>query len=407
MHRRPTFGRAVSAGVLVAALLTVAAARAGGQPGRQYASRVSGMTWSLGRLESQPAHWSISCSSPKTCTAVGTTFTGQAPSWMIERWNGGGWMIQSRSRSPESLSGVSCATNRMCMAVGATGENRTARALVERWSGGRWSVQRIPTPRDLSGADQVSCPTVNMCVAVGQTQTQGMSSPLGPVGRPFIAMWNGARWSISDWRLPTGCSSPASTACQSGVGELVGVSCASASVCVAVGLAQDRLGNQWPVAATWNGHRWATTFNRPPHYPQPGLPATFYSVSCASISFCVAVGGGGRYGVIESWNGQKWASQRVNAPGWTALGVSCPSAHACIALSNGAVGSSPTLFEVDRWNGRSWTGVQRTTVPTAMGYQHANLDAPLALACPSRHTCIVPVSWFGPQPYSRALYLRF
>jgi hypothetical protein len=357
----------------------------------------SGVTWSLGSLATpRPANWSISCSSPNSCTAVGTAFTGHTPSGLIERWNGQRWMIQSRYHSHESLSGVSCATNRVCVAVGATGENRTA-ALVERWSGGRWSVQPSPTLPEPSGLNQVSCPTVNMCVAVGQVTN----------GRPFIAMWNGRQWSISNWREPSGCSFPASTACQSGFGDLVGVSCASAGVCVAVGMAVDRLGNQFPLAATWNGQDWATTFSAPPRYPQPGLPATFYSVSCASVSFCIAVGGGGRYGVIESWNGRKWASQRMNAPGWTAFGVSCPSARVCLALSNNSPQSSQTLFELDRWNGQGWTGVQKIRVPTATGWFGGYVPGSLALACPSQHTCIVPASWFGPQPYSRAVYLRF
>jgi hypothetical protein len=390
MHRRPTSSLAVSAGVLVAALM-VAVALASGQAGREYAKGPSEMTWSLGELASQPAHWSISCSSPNTCTAVGTTFTGQAPSWMIERWNGRSWIVQSRSGSPESLSGVSCATNRVCLAVGARGENRTA-ALVERWSGGRWSTQPSPGLPEGSTLASVSCPTVNMCVAVGQTTN-------GNEGKPFIAMWNGERWSISNRRQPTG------------PGELVDVSCASASVCVAVGQAQGRTPTgwpgPWPLAVTWNGRDW-TTQKPPNHYLAPGfLQPMFYSVSCTSVSFCVVVGGGGRNGWIQSWDGQKWTRQRGNAPGWTAFGVSCPSTHVCLALSNNLPQSSETLFEVDRWNGHGWTGVQKIRVRTATGWFGGYVPASLALACPSRHTCIVPTSWFGPQPYSRAVYLRF
>jgi hypothetical protein len=347
-----------------------------------------GMTWSLGSLATpRPTNWSLSCSSPSTCTAVGTAFTGHTPSGLIERWNGRRWMVQSRYHSHESLSGVSCATNTVCTAVGATGENRTA-ALVERWSGGRWLVQPSPTLPEPSGLNQVSCPTVNMCVAVGQTAN----------GRPYIATWNGQRWSISNWRQPTG------------TGDLVDVSCASASVCVAVGQAQGRTPTgwpgPWPLAVTWNGREWAT--QKPPNYLAPGAgQPMFYSVSCASVSFCVVVGGGGRNGWLQAWDGRTWTRQRAHAPGWTAFGVSCPSAHACIAISNNSPQSSQTLFEVDRWNAQGWTGVQRIRVPTATGWFGGYVPGSLALACPSRHTCIVPASWFGPRPYSRAVYLHF
>jgi hypothetical protein len=225
-----------------------------------------------------------------------------------------------------------------------------------------------------------------MCAAVGQTSN-------GNEGKPFIAMWSGQRWSISNWRQPTGS------------GELVDVSCASASVCVAVGQAQNGVG-QWPLAVAWNGHRWAT--QKPPNYLAPGaLQPQFYSVSCASVSFCVVVGGGGRNGWIQSWDGRKWTRQKGNAPGWIAFGVSCPSAHVCIALSANWIQYSPTLFEIDRWNGQGWTGVQRITVPTAMGAAGGNLPDSLALACPSPHTCIDLVSWFGTPPGSRAVYLHF
>jgi hypothetical protein len=63
------------------------------------------------------------------------------------------------------------------------------------------------------------------------------------------------------------------------------VSCASASACMAVGDAGEP-----PVAALWDGRHW---HSRPPVYPpgrNGGRSASLYGVSCTSNTGCTAVG---------------------------------------------------------------------------------------------------------------------
>ena len=120
-----------------------------------------------------------------------------------------------------------------------------------------------------------------------------------------------------------------------GYNELDGVSCPSASFCIAAGwygngtTAQD-------LALRWNGTRWAKVSS-----PDPGDTSELDGVSCPSTSFCMAAGwyDNGTAGQILmlKWNGTRWAKVSSPEPG-TGTGqdndldrVSCPSTRFCMA----------------------------------------------------------------------------
>ena len=88
---------------------------------------------------------------------------------------------------------------------------------------------------------------------------------------------------------------------------LTGVSCSSASRCMAVGW-QASAG---PLAESWNGTAWTIL---PTPIPATALEATFAGVSCSSASACTAVGqylasGGATGSLVERWNGTEWSIQ--------------------------------------------------------------------------------------------------
>lgn len=103
-------------------------------------------------------------------------------------------------------------------------------------------------------------------------------------------------------------------------------------------------------------HAAAQARPRPPS--SAALTSELYGVSCISASTCVAVGdyvtsNGASKTLVERWNGTAWAVQSSPNPSSASYlnGVSCTSASACIAVGHYVSGSSVTLAE--RWDGTS------------------------------------------------------
>jgi hypothetical protein len=112
----------------------------------------------------------VSCPSPATCIAVGSTDNGVRT--LAEQWNAatGKWTILPSGTGGEgSLQGVSCSSPTACTAVGWPGFNG---ALAERWNGVVWSAQQMSSPLN-SGLNGVSCPTSTDCTAVGNAADGG------------------------------------------------------------------------------------------------------------------------------------------------------------------------------------------------------------------------------------------
>src|ERR1035437_3242243 len=136
-----------------------------------------------------------------------------------------------------------------------------------------------------------------------------------------------------------------------------------------------------PSAASAAG--WAIAPAPSPNVSVP-LTATLSAVSCASPSMCVAVGSyldsdSNPAGTLaELWNGSSWSlltTPKLMAA--TLEGVSCPTASACVAV--GYYGSNPTqLIEV--WNGTTWS-VQSGAIPGTKGTLSA-------VSCTSASACM-------------------
>jgi hypothetical protein len=266
----------------------------------------------------------------------------------------------------------------------------------------------------------VSCADASYCMAVGD-QTSGAS---------LAELWNGTEWTAQ----------PEASAANS---ELTGVSCVpNGSVCVAVGFVgvYDGL-----IAEVWNGTAWTI------EYPPPDVDGSasnyyFRSVSCLSVTFCEAVGGGPNGTLAEGWNGSRWSSQTTQNPeGTDGVGtqlesVSCRGDDYCTAVGDWMnqknVFKEGTLAEEydDHWGivnvpspkhntfpvlygvscatsmGCEAVGTQQpsgTTVPLAEGHVHASKweiqstpDTGLAsytevtgISCGSSSQCIA-VGWY-------------
>lgn len=117
----------------------------------------------------------VSCTRSTTCTAVGyyVNSAGTLVS-LAERWNGSTWSNQQvptpAGAKRSALVDVSCTSIRTCTAVGDfVNSAGTDVTLAERWNGHTWAIQPTPNPR---GAKRsvfygASCGSTAACTAVG------------------------------------------------------------------------------------------------------------------------------------------------------------------------------------------------------------------------------------------------
>jgi len=201
--------------------------------------------------------------------------------------------------------------------------------------------------------------------------------------------WNGASWTVQGTQNPAGSTSAI----------LQGVSCPSATSCMAVGRFFDSATNRWTrLAEQWNGTNWALKATQ---NASGETFSTLNAVSCASATACVTVGGysstSGAFQadklLTEVWNGASWALKTPPNPAGTTFatftGVSCSAATAC----TGAGGFSTTPGDsfarapfAERWNGTSWK-LQTTTNPSSEGFTGD--------ACPAATSCAAVGSSFA------------
>jgi hypothetical protein len=187
--------------------------------------------------------------------------------------------------------------------------------------------------------------------------------PEGPKGL-LSDQWNGARWSVVPIPKPAGAG-----------GALSEISCPEPASCMAVG----DFGNAHVSAALaerWNGAVWS----RVP-VPQGGFAAPeLFGVSCATTSSCAAVGCNidGDFcsaTVAYEWNGTAWRPEPTPAGPGQLFSVSCTAPSACMA-----VGYKGDATLAERWNGHAWSIVPSPN-PKNRGFLGLDGVSCLAVGC--------------------------
>jgi hypothetical protein len=286
---------------------------------------------------------SVSCPTVGGCSAVGS-FVNSAgfEVTLVEHQQSSTWVVQPSPNASgatlSSLADVSCVSSSMCIAVGdyQTPDGRLA-SLAEGWDGVRWSRQLTPNPAGMQtgGLAKVSCPTTSTCVAVGEAFIPGSGD------LPLIERWDGGTWSVQSAALPAGVD----------FGMLHAVSCSSPGACTAVGFYGLSDGTQVPLIERWDGQAW--NLQDSPDASGNGLEG----VSCTSATWCIAVGGQ----TSEIWDGHSWSTQPAVAPpgvvGTHLASVSCASPTACTAVGDydPVPEPHPGLALIERWDGHAWT----------------------------------------------------
>ena len=276
----------------------------------------------------------------------------------------------SVSSAENDLEAVSCVTASFCMAVGYIYNGSDTQTLAENWNGTAWSIVASPntSPTHDNDLEAVSCVTTSFCTAIGYADS-------GTTNQALAEQWNGTAWSMV--------TIPSTSATLDN--ELFGVTCVTTSFCMAVGYADNGTAEQ-ALAEQWNGTDWSTVT-----IPSTSANRTneLYDVSCATASFCMAVGyadnGTANQVVAEQWNGTAWSM--VSIPSTSATldqglnSVSCVTASFCMAVGSAA---TPTLYGnlVEQWNGSAWSIMPAPSANVAFG------DDLLAVDCFGPTSCV-------------------
>jgi len=339
----------------------------------------------------------VACLRADDCIAVGWGDTGGSATstrTLVERWNGNVWttVASPRPTNGGGLDGVSCTSDAFCLAVGNGGGSGNS-PFAERWNGTRWTVVASPRPRGVEVAflNRVSCTSPTKCMVVGFTyrQTNGFYET-------FAERWDGTKLSI----VPT----PDAAA----GGLWYGVSCTQSTSCVAVGVRNPTPTSRYPTAATWNGTRWSTVA-----VPNPpgGKRGFLFGLSCASATACIATGAWANsndqfaptFTLVERWDGKRWsyvASPKPDAGRATLNDVSCSSVTTCVAVGDFMSVQNHTQTDwgfAEPWNGASWS-VVRTPNPSGSYY------SPLtAVSCTDPAHCVAVGANFTGNHQGRTL----
>jgi hypothetical protein len=288
----------------------------------------------------------VACPSASTCVAVGAgEFVGDDPvkyGAVVLTGSAGSWTATQvhlpadiDTGMPLTISGVSCPSVSLCFASGTYQDstvNHKEHGLLLEWSNGSWTATEAPLPSDVGSNDfveltGVSCPSVSLCFATGTYDAE----------RGVLLTWSGGSWTAATAPMPSDAHTSAEIA-----SDLLGISCPSASKCVAVGYYVNTTGVQDGLLLTWSGGSW-TAAGAPPA-GSGGTVAVLAAVSCASPTQCTALGRASSDVALETLSGGSWTATTLSLPsdfntGWGNLGydlggISCGTASQCVAVGD-------------------------------------------------------------------------
>lgn len=313
-----------------------------------------------------------------TCVAVGFFADGPFVDGLMQSSTNSQWFgntFGSFQTVTEAIE-VSCVPQQFniptCVAVGLhfTNPNFPAQLVSLGGANGFDPIAfRNPNGTTWSVLDDVSCATATSCLLVGTAgTTKRTSKGLVHVSHATAYRWNGH----SLLRL----SGPAPAHAKDA--ELGGVSCASATSCMAVGDYTSASGRLIPYSALLTGGTWRVQLAK-----AVGRASTiFQGVSCAAAAKCVAVGdsvsGRSTAAFAERYASGRWKLQRIVGERRSAfIGVSCPSVTYCVAA-----GQHGTRALIEAWNGVRWAVQSAPGTPAPL-----TTDGLLHVSCVSQTIC--------------------
>jgi hypothetical protein len=210
--------------------------------------------------------------------------------------------------------------------------------------------RELPTPKP-AGSTDFNLSGVS-CTSASFCMAVGWNAkdPDGIIHQTVAETWNGSAWKI----IPSPAHKQEST--------FKDVSCSTAQHCMAIGsffIHRRPTFTAFNIAGLWIGKGWTVM-----HLPGAvGDPFGFdlgnqglASISCATSSSCMAAGSFVKFGTQQpgslaiAWNGTRWRLTTPRGPKGGVADVSCAAATRCIAVGHAGIAAM-----AQRWNGTSWT----------------------------------------------------
>jgi hypothetical protein len=317
-------------------------------------------------------------------------------------------VTQSTGDDTEGFGAVSCGAAGSCVAggiIGVEAEEGNPVGVLDRLAGSTWTTEdmKLPVdagpdnPWDESGAPAVSCGAAGSCVAVDNYQTGTF------VTRGVIDTLANGAWTTAAAPAPSNANS------ENAHVDLNGVTCLSATSCVAVGDYIDDHDSQVALVETLAGTTWtATEVSAPSNVITNTLDITnaLDGISCTSATACAAYGtyadtSGDFRGWLAVRSGASWTATEaappdadftLDTPNPTINAVSCFSAGGCVAAGYyiNTEGGEPAF--VATLASGSWT-FKVAPLP-AGGATGGSVFAGLtSLACPAGGGCVAVGSY--------------
>ena len=276
----------------------------------------------------------IDCVSTAFCQIVGAYQSNMqvVTHTLAMTYDGTSWSLGSISdpagATSSYLQGVDCVSSTFCQAVGGyrDGSNK-AHTTTQGYDGTSWTVLASPDPLpdyDNVGMSKIHCVSTTFCQAVGEDIEPGF------VYRVITKSFDGSAWTV------------ASVANQTGFDNAIvsGMECASTTACQAAGSYQDSNGDSHLYLQAYDSTGWKIGVLAE---PAGSIGAGIAALSCASASFCQALGnysiaGPTSHGLGENYNGTEWdLGTGLEPTGFQYVGVAdmdCVTVTSCQAVGS-------------------------------------------------------------------------
>lgn len=341
-------------------------------------------SWEIQKLPFQPrfeGDWeigpllAISCASRSFCLAAGqygriavsSNPTGGPSAWRVyfgpeETDSSGPPPPPGFTQVPISptIKGASCPSPSFCIAVSSRGDIYSSSG--PGGGTGTWARADIDDDEFETHLEGVSCPTTSFCVAVSGGPKQNNN----PRNSGKILSSSNPAGGASAWHI---------TQLDPSL-DLRGVSCASPSLCVAVGQEGRIVVSQNPDGGP---SAWRDAGS-------PGGPGHLQGIACTLGPLCVAGDAGGNLLTDADPVGSPAAWMRRGGGGSVPVtGASCPSASQCIAVDN----NGDVLTSDDPTGGAGSWSFENVIPYVPRPENKPSLNGMFSVSCPSSNFCAI------------------
>jgi hypothetical protein len=308
---------------------------------------------------SEPSGWSeytrISCGAPGFCVAIGAAEYSRVPIAQVLR--NGVWANVTSVPAADEIDNISCAAANICEGLGIDSSTTPVTPLAFSYANGVWSWKTLTG--EAADLTDLSCPTSTYCGAIGLTSSEDVVS-----GSLTDGTWSAAIRGFEAVSSVYNISCPSANYCAS-IGEtsgttgednlmiqavngvvtehtapsgfFYGMACPATSRCFVAGNSTSGTEAVW----SFKSGVWSSMPQPTLRIPPPNEPSYLTSISCATVSQCVAVGSwnpsdGADLNLVETLDNGVWVknpSQTIGTQSTSPNVVSCTGSF-CLAVGD-------------------------------------------------------------------------